>query len=253
MTCSRKFSDYVDEVTTPGRGTEVPDIQPPTDETIARGKEVYAKFACISCHGETGRGDGAAADGRRREDAHPPRDFTLGIFKGNPEPASLYRRIAYGMPGTPMPGSSSMTPEQMVDLVHYIRSMSTEEQRQAAVSEAEKIVAQAVNAIPQSEEAAVWSQVEPVHLRVTPLWWRTDADPDLTVQAVHDGKTLAVRLTWTDETSDQHALRSESFEDAVAHGTLSRRCRAVSGHGRSGVAGRRVVLGRRSAKRRNRR
>ena len=51
-----------------------------------------------------------------------PRDFTLGIFKGNPDPASLYRRIAYGMPGTPMPGSSGMTPEQMVDLVHYIRS-----------------------------------------------------------------------------------------------------------------------------------
>ena len=47
-------------------------------------------------------------------------------------------------------------------------------------------------------QAAEWSQVEPVHLRMTPLWWRSDADPDLTVQAVHDGTTIAVRLAWHD-------------------------------------------------------
>jgi DMSO reductase family type II enzyme heme b subunit len=53
-------------------------------------------------------------------------------------------------------------------------------------------------------------------LRTAPLWWRNDADLDLTVQAVHDGQTIAVRLTWRDETHDEHALRSEAFEDAVA-------------------------------------
>jgi DMSO reductase family type II enzyme heme b subunit len=211
-----EIQDYVDEFTTPGEGTEVPDVGSPTDEAIALGKQMYAKFACIQCHGETGRGDGAAPMVDDEKMPTRPRDFTLGIFKGNPEPASLYRRIAYGMPGTPMPGSSGMTPQQMVDLVHYIRSMSTEEQRQAAVLKREKIVAKAVNAVPESEVAADWSQVKPVHLRVTPLWWRTDADPELTVQAVHDDTTLAVRLCWTDVTSDQHALRSDSFEDAVA-------------------------------------
>jgi hypothetical protein len=145
-----------------------------------------------------------------------PRDFTLGIFKGNHDPASLYRRIAYGMPGSPMPGSSTMTPDQMVDLVHYVRSLSSEEQRQAAVLKRERIVAKRVGSIPQSPQDDAWAQSEPVRLRLAPLWWRNDVDPEFSVQAVHNGETIAVRLSWKDMTPDHHALRSESFEDAVA-------------------------------------
>jgi hypothetical protein len=78
------------------------------------------------------------------------------------------------------------------------------------------LVVKHVEAIPQSVEDNAWARSEPVHLRTTPLWWRDDADPDLTVQAVHDGQTIAVRLSWRDESRDEHALRSESFEDAVA-------------------------------------
>jgi DMSO reductase family type II enzyme heme b subunit len=212
----QEIQDYVDELTTPGESTEVPTAGDATQESIARGKEAYAKFACIQCHGETGRGDGAAAMVDDEGMPTRPRDFTLGIFKGNYDPASLYRRIAYGMPGSPMPGSSTMTPEQMMDLVHYVRSLSSEDQRQAAVPKREKIVAKLVVAIPESDQDGSWAISEPVRLRMNPLWWRNDADPDLTVQAVHDGETIAVRLTWKDDSADEHAVHSESFEDAVA-------------------------------------
>jgi hypothetical protein len=33
---------------------------------------------------------------------------------------------------------------------------------------------------------------------------------------MHDGNTIAVRLSWQDASADYHALRSEQFEDAVA-------------------------------------
>jgi DMSO reductase family type II enzyme heme b subunit len=145
-----------------------------------------------------------------------PRDFTLGIFKGNHDTASLYRRIAYGMPGTPMPSSSTMTPEQMTDLVHYISSLSTEEQRQAAIPQRRKIVAKRVEAIPQSTQDETWNQSEPVQLQTTPLWWRNDGDVNLSVSVVHDGNSIAMRMTWKDASADKHALRSESFEDAIA-------------------------------------
>jgi mono/diheme cytochrome c family protein len=210
------IQDYVEEMTSAGESTQVPEFQSPTTEAINRGKDVYAKFACISCHGETGRGDGAQEMFDEEKMPTRPRDFTLGIFKGNHDPASLYRRIAYGMPGSPMPGSSTMTPEQMVDLVHYVRSLSTDEQRQAAIPKREKIVAKRVDAIPDSAQADAWTQIAPVSPRMTPLWWRDDADPDLTVQAMHDGKTIAVRLTWKDASANQRAVRSEDFEDAVA-------------------------------------
>jgi hypothetical protein len=91
-----------------------------------------------------------------------PRDFTLGIFKGNPQPASLYRRIAYGMPGTPMPGSSAMTPEQRMDLAHYIRSLSTEEQRQASIPKRTTIIAKRVEGLPRSAGDEDWAAVAPV-------------------------------------------------------------------------------------------
>jgi DMSO reductase family type II enzyme heme b subunit len=211
-----EIQDYVDDFTTPGESTDVPSIGPSTAEAVARGKEVYAKFVCISCHGETGRGDGVQEMWDDEKMPTRPRDFTIGIFKGNYDSASLYRRIAFGMPGSPMPGSSTITAEQMVDLVHYIRSMSTEEQRQAAVLSRRKIVAKSIDQIPESVLADAWSGVKPVHLRMTPLWWRDDPDVDLTVQAAHDGNMIAVRLTWRDATANHHASLSEAFEDAVA-------------------------------------
>jgi DMSO reductase family type II enzyme heme b subunit len=212
----KAIQDFVRNAMTPGEGMPVPSIGPSTEEAIARGKPLYAKFVCISCHGETGRGDGVQQMFDDEKMPTSPRDFTLGIFKGNPDPTSLYRRIAFGMPGTPMPGSATMTPEQMVDLVHYIRSLSTEEQRQAATLNREKLVAVRVARIPSAEQADEWSSVKPVPLRMAPLWWRQDVVSGLAVQAAHDGKMISVRLTWQDTSNDQHALRSESFEDAVA-------------------------------------
>jgi DMSO reductase family type II enzyme heme b subunit len=211
-----EIDDYAKESTTPGDSSVVPQVPAPTDEAIAHGKDVYANFACIACHGETGRGDGVQEMFDDEKLPTRPRDFTLGIFKGNHDPESLYRRIAYGMPGSPMPGSSTMTPDQMMDLVHYIRSLSTDEQREASVPERKTIVAKRVKAVPQSGDAAAWASSTPVQLRMTPLWWRNDSDAELTAQALHDGKSIAVRLTWKDATADEHALQSDAFEDAVA-------------------------------------
>jgi DMSO reductase family type II enzyme heme b subunit len=209
------IEEEVRNATTPGEGRAVPAIGPTTEEAIARGKINYAKFVCVSCHGETGRGDGVQEMQDDEKLPTRPRDFTLGVFKGNPDPASLYRRIAFGMPGTPMPSSSSMTPEQMIDLVHYIRSLSSEEQRQAAVATRGKLVAKRLPAIPSSA-GGDWSQVPAIRLHVTPLWWRTDADANFQVQVAHDGRTLALRLSWSDTTPNLESLHSESFKDAVA-------------------------------------
>jgi len=212
----QEINEYVTKSTTPAATSDVPDIGSPTAEAIARGKLLYAKSGCLQCHGETGKGDGVQKMFDDKKLPTSPRDFTLGIFKGGHDPASLYRRIAYGMPGTPMPSSSSMTAKQMVDLVHYIRSLSSEQQRKAAVLNRERIVARAVDTIPGDVDAATWSEVPPVVLRTTPLWWRSDPHPFLTVQAVHDKKQIAVRLSWGDDQKDRHAARSEAFEDAVA-------------------------------------
>jgi mono/diheme cytochrome c family protein len=211
-----EIEDHVNEFSTPGESAEIPAIGPATSEAIANGKSIYNQFGCVSCHGATGTGDGVQAMLDEENLPTSPRDFTLGIFKGNPAPDSLYRRIAYGMPGTPMPGSSTMSAEQMVDLVHYIRSLSTEQQREAAILRRTKLSAKRVAKLPASEQSNAWASIKPSALNLFPLWWRTDGSPDIRIQAAHNGQTLAVRLSWKDATNDDHSLQSESFKDAVA-------------------------------------
>jgi hypothetical protein len=79
-----------------------------------------------------------------------------------------------------------------------------------------EIFVKSVNAMPEPFDSDAWSAVAPVNLRVLPLWWRNSEDPFLQVQAVHDGKSIAVRISWEDQSRDEHATQSESFEDAVA-------------------------------------
>ncbi|MCU7810108.1 MAG: c-type cytochrome [Candidatus Thiodiazotropha sp. (ex Notomyrtea botanica)] len=70
------------------------------------GKELY-KLRCEVCHGESGAGDGIAADLMYPK----PRDFSLGLFKYKTSPGTLLPRdedlfstIKFGLPGTAMPG-----------------------------------------------------------------------------------------------------------------------------------------------------
>jgi len=212
----QEIEEIVSARSTPSETTEVPEIGDPNTDSIARGKEIYVKQSCHSCHGNDGKGGGVQKMIDDEGLPTRPRDFTLGIFKGGHDPASLYRRIAYGMPGTPMPSSKQLTVEQMVDLVHFTRSLSDERTRQAAILRREKLVVNRLDAVPTFKDVSSWAGIEAVSIKTIPLWWRDDADAGLEVQAAHDGKSLALRLTWRDDTYDNSAATTTSFEDAVA-------------------------------------
>ncbi|MBP61449.1 MAG: hypothetical protein CMJ62_07970 [Planctomycetaceae bacterium] len=211
----QEIREFVQRRTTPRPEIHVPEIGRPDAHAIARGKEIYFKQSCHSCHGNDGKGDGTKE--QFDDDGFPtrPRDYTRGIFKGGDDPVSLYYRIAYGMPGTPMPASTTLSAQENKDLVHFIRSLSDDETREAAILRRERIVAKRVEQIPDAGSDG-WSAIPAVGIQTVPLWWRDDADPDLQTQIVHDGQTIAIRLSWRDEFADIHATRTESFEDAVA-------------------------------------
>jgi mono/diheme cytochrome c family protein len=115
-------------------------------ESIKRGRELFlsATAKCSTCHGDAGRGDGAQTllvqkdkAGRDRDMpglfddwGHPirPRDLTTGIYRGGRRPLDVYRRIYAGIKGTPMTGfGTSLTEEQIWDLVNYVLSIPFEE------------------------------------------------------------------------------------------------------------------------------
>ncbi|MDZ4784308.1 MAG: ethylbenzene dehydrogenase-related protein [Planctomycetia bacterium] len=209
------IADTVAAMTTPEPAEELPEMGAVDETAIARGKEIYVKQSCHSCHGNEGKGDGVQAMFDETGLPTRPRDLTQGIYKGGHDVPSLYRRIFYGMPGTPMPSSQTLTQDQIVDLSHFLRSLSTESQREAAVMRRVSLQAKRVGKVTDDPVAESWSQDDAATVQLMPLWWR-DGDFRVQVQARHDGKNLAVRLTWRDATQNAAAVRPDEFEDMAA-------------------------------------
>jgi mono/diheme cytochrome c family protein len=207
---------YAQRQTTPGALSEVPAIPPADAAAIARGKTIYTRQSCHSCHGAEGKGDGVQKMLDDEGFATRARDLTRGIYKGGHDSASLFRRIRYGMPGTPMPASQNLKPEEVGDVIHYLLSLSTEEQRQAPIQKRERILARHVAALPADSDARAWRTAPPVQVGLMPLWWRDDAVPNVQVQAMHDGQSIVFRLEWADAVPNTHAGKVEAFKDAVA-------------------------------------
>lgn len=103
----------------------------PDESSVTRGKELFVK-SCVACHGAEGKGDGKDVASMKNPppkeggNGRPtrPRDLTRGLFKAGGEPERLYKRIALGIPGTPMPASSTLKPNEIGDLVNFVRSLS---------------------------------------------------------------------------------------------------------------------------------
>lgn len=110
----------------PTPAIEVP-AEPPYDgASVARGKALYAKMQCATCHGESGHGDGPAAKALRDDWSHPirPANFARGELKGGCCGAVIFRAISTGLGGTPMPSfAGAMSPAERWDLAHYVLSL----------------------------------------------------------------------------------------------------------------------------------
>lgn len=108
----------------------------------------FGKGNCAQCHGATGMGDGQTQNyddwtnewlKRAKVDENSPdeiaeftqlgalpprklrpRNLGLRVFRGGGEPEDLYRRIADGIEGTPMPAASGLEPDEVWALVAYV-------------------------------------------------------------------------------------------------------------------------------------
>lgn len=125
---------------------------------IERGEKLFGMpaTACTSCHGLSGRGDGRVVDydewtkdwtiragvdptdrsqwkrwsrlGVGKPVPDRPRDLHAGVYRGGASPQDLYRRIAGGIDGSPMPAlplkpanPQGWTPQDVWDVVHFVR------------------------------------------------------------------------------------------------------------------------------------
>jgi mono/diheme cytochrome c family protein len=201
---------------TPGAGVVVVPPEPADAATNhARADELFAG-ACASCHGAGGKGDGeqALVDAEGRPTR--ARDLTTGVFKTDPTPEALYRRIVVGMPGTPMPKNDWAYGDDAWYLVRRILALSGPTQRERAEMRRYAVPVARVARVPRDPDDGAWRAATAVHLHLMPLWWRYDRPEEVVVQALHDGRELVMLLTWTDGTHDATAMRPQDFRDAAA-------------------------------------
>ncbi len=112
-----------------GEPIAIPPEPAASPEGLERGKQLFAQ-ACVACHGSGGHGDGEAAKtpGLFDEQGNRiwPLDLTIGHFKSCKDGRDLYRVIATGLDGTPMPSySQALNPAQTWDLVQYVLSLAS--------------------------------------------------------------------------------------------------------------------------------
>src|ERR1044071_6068500 len=104
---------------------------PRNDATLAEGKALFTKLACISCHGESGHGDGSSAQTLvdDRQIKIKPRDFSRpSLFKSGYSTKDIARTVLTGFNGTPMVGFHGQIPETDAwKLAYYVESFARPE------------------------------------------------------------------------------------------------------------------------------
>jgi mono/diheme cytochrome c family protein len=163
-------ADSKEEVTMPDFpliGTETEENRHELIESIARGKQLFLSetAACAKCHGENALGAGTQlpdyddwtkdwttkvgikptaleelspfmARGGMKPQALKPRNIVEGKFRGGREPIEVYRRIRYGIVGSPMPAATVVASSDQKGLleadlwhiVNYVLSIAEQPQ-----------------------------------------------------------------------------------------------------------------------------
>ena len=90
-----------------------------TPRQVAQGEGLYTQ-SCIQCHGALGAGDGAFAQNLSRV----PEEIGAFSWQANRNDLDLAAVVRDGMAGTAMPPAAYLTPEQVRNVVAYLRTMS---------------------------------------------------------------------------------------------------------------------------------
>lgn len=116
----------------PAPAVGVPTAPAKNGELVEQGGHLYRELGCIACDGERGRGNGPAAPRLKDYWDWPtrPSDLTWHPLKRGSRPEDLYRTIATGLSGTPMPYlGGSLDGRQTWSRVYYLDSLVPPERR----------------------------------------------------------------------------------------------------------------------------
>jgi DMSO reductase family type II enzyme heme b subunit len=172
------------------------------------GRAVFQKLECYKCHGAAGRGDGKSAPTLKDDYGNPIRAADLNEswkFRGGSTVPEIYTRLKTGLDGTPMPSfqeaieNKLITDAQLWRVAQYVRSLSPEK----APEPREVVNAAIATKLPTTPDDPAWNNVDRFWIPLVgqiiakPRWFAPTVD-GVWVQALHDGRSLALRVSWDD-------------------------------------------------------
>lgn len=168
---------------------------------MPKGKELYTQLGCNACHGAAGRADGPSAPTLVDQWSNPIRsaDLTYGWnYRGGSEPSDIVTRLIAGIDGTPMPSyADAVKTEDAWNLAYYVHSL------QVKPNWSRTLNAAAVDSLPESADDPLWQRAERTDLRMASNYYLNGElvparIPAVSAQALHDGKTVLLRISWHD-------------------------------------------------------
>lgn len=212
-TLSKKFARWKK------KGKPLPEITvgpeiPSSDESIAKGKEIFLKLECFKCHGKSGRASGSSMPGLQDDWKFPvrPANFTKPWnFRGGSRRIDIYRRFNTGLMGTPMPSFADQlkNTDDSWHLVNFIESLA--ETKKPEVKEIVKAKFTEGD-IPMDFDDPVWQgdgeKIQGAEKFYFPLLGQYQIEPRrfwptvdaVYVRALHNGKEIAFLFEWDDPT-----------------------------------------------------
>jgi len=93
------------------------------DSEAEKGKDLFTKNACSSCHGDTGKGDGPAGQALTPK----PRNYRhLSEYKQGTSQAEIAATILKGIPGTSMPPNPALSEADRMAIAKYVVYLQTQ-------------------------------------------------------------------------------------------------------------------------------
>jgi len=220
-----------EQVVVPEASADVGVRPPLTVNLVKRGKELFTTLACVTCHGETGAGDGVNAKSLVDFQQKPvrPADFTSGLFKSGPRSEDLVRSILRGVPGTPMVSYEGIllvendTEEESYNtldawaLVAYIRTLAPATTPPGIPSGARITAGPALDKAMLTDPIhPAWLGVESKPLRVNPLQSRHEELSHVNIRAVRSDDEISICIEWEDSTLNPLNGSDDRHPDGMA-------------------------------------
>jgi mono/diheme cytochrome c family protein len=118
---------WVKRRSTPSEPLKIPKFDDLSVSTTASGKAAFDRAGCKQCHTATSEGGNELLkffDTLGRSVAI--RNLVADRFRAGNSHEEIYKRVVLGMPGTPHPAISGLSEREIVDIVRYVRELSTE-------------------------------------------------------------------------------------------------------------------------------